>query len=738
MKYILPLSVFLLVLTFNTQPGRAQIPEGWQWQNPLPHGMAIHDVVMFDEDYALAACENGYMMRSGDGGRTWSIKKITGGSIMDLSSPNDSEVWAISENGEILHSADKGATWTKQHIPPINNSSYASIHMYDEMRGMAISPRSDVFRTSNGGINWELIQDPYLGSDYGQWVTAQTDSKWYILGVTSEPRLYVSTDFGDSWTVDREYNTKGLNRLVFIDSDNIFQCRNGELLRSADGGVHWNEMDIYGFGFVTAVIAGEQYGDNLYCLSDGSVIINASKDNGATWNVSLLENAFEYASPNAMSFANVNVGLVVGNGGRILRTDDGGQSWNIVHGIGFIGHVIDVAFTDPDHGIALTSSTTAMLTSNGGQRWIETTPFADYNLQKISMYSQSSGFAYGAGDDDKYYIFHTSDIGKTWEQRGFISDGPTPERYIVPQAIQSDSESRVWVGFSYGNLYRSTDGGVSFDSLHLSASLRNQYYTSLGIFSFPDDKIILASSNGISQSDDGGDNWTFKSLQGSVWISDVIFTDPMHGFAITSRNFSATTNGGTTWESGIESNHDLIHFFDNDTGVVYLTQRNNNPYIGELRWTFDGGNSWSKHSTRERSGFDKWFWHSPEQGWAYGWGGMIRGTVDNGIVGFEAPTGIATNIILHQNYPNPVSLSAHGGTTLAFTVPNGAPRNVTITLYDALGRTIAAIADRDFPSGTNLVSIERSTLSSVTKNQPLFYVLRSTDYQQSGKMIVVE
>ena len=70
------ITILLLCSGFTAQ---AQLPEGWEWQNPLPHGLTINDVVMIDEWWAIAGCENGYIMRSGDGGRRVNIGELVEG-----------------------------------------------------------------------------------------------------------------------------------------------------------------------------------------------------------------------------------------------------------------------------------------------------------------------------------------------------------------------------------------------------------------------------------------------------------------------------------------------------------------------------------------------------------------------------------------------------------------------------------------------------------------------------------
>ena len=44
---------------------------GWEWQNPLPTGMQLNDVHVFDAQTALAIGASGIILKTSDGGITW-------------------------------------------------------------------------------------------------------------------------------------------------------------------------------------------------------------------------------------------------------------------------------------------------------------------------------------------------------------------------------------------------------------------------------------------------------------------------------------------------------------------------------------------------------------------------------------------------------------------------------------------------------------------------------------------
>lgn len=95
--------------------------------------------------------------------------------------------------------------------------------------------------------------------------------------------------------------------------------------------------------------------------------------------------------------------------------------------------------------------------------------------------------------------------------------------------------------------------------------------------------------------------------------------------------------------------------------------------------------------------------------------------------GIENATVSASDEILGQNYPNPVTSS----TTITFATQGGA---TSIQLFDATGRLVRTLVQQDYPRGKHQVTMDRGAL--VPGNY--FYRLTSGNAQASKKMLVVD
>ncbi len=86
------------------------------------------------------------------------------------------------------------------------------------------------------------------------------------------------------------------------------------------------------------------------------------------------------------------------------------------------------------------------------------------------------------------------------------------------------------------------------------------------------------------------------------------------------------------------------------------------------------------------------------------------------------------NFSLSQNYPNPFNPS----TTINFTIP--VLGNVTIKVYDVLGKEVTTLVDEELNSGTYQKQWNASGLSSGI----YFYQLRTNEFVKTNKMMVLK
>jgi photosystem II stability/assembly factor-like uncharacterized protein len=188
-----------------------------------------------------------------------------------------------------------------------------------------------------GGGHYTLSGPPWTFRAYG-----------YVIG---------STDGGDSWSLTDYISGRYVQDVTFVDTSN---------------------------GWLTA-----QYVDNS--TYETIPKIYASSDGGASWSIQAIPLAT--GSLNAIAFVDTRTGWAVGEGGAILNTANGGQTWN-QQTSGVTGELEDVQFVNTTTGWAVGS---ILHTTDGGQNWTpQSADPACTDLRGLHFLDAGHGWAVGA------------------------------------------------------------------------------------------------------------------------------------------------------------------------------------------------------------------------------------------------------------------------------------------------------------------------------------------------------
>ncbi len=162
----------------------------------------------------------------------------------------------------------------------------------------------------------------------------------------------------------------------------------------------------------------------------------------------------------AVQFLSSEQGWVVG-AGRILATDDGGQTWQVQYrgSAGLLG----VDFVDGDHGFAV-GGNQLLATDDGGKKWSELEEPC-LAIRSVHFTSPSIGYAVAGGSLvdslNGSELLVTADGGRLWRH-----DTEAPASV---QSLCFTTQHDGWIG-TPGKVWRTVDGGlhwsVSFSEPH--------------------------------------------------------------------------------------------------------------------------------------------------------------------------------------------------------------------------------------------------------------------------------
>lgn len=264
---------------------------------------------------------------------------------------------AGGELGHIVWSADEGKTWNDAAVEPRRYAQITQIVFVDDKLGKAVAHEGQILRTDDGGKTWkELAFDQDKGEPLMS-IARLPSGQWLAVGAFG--RALRSDDDGKSWQrIDLPgVEDKHMNRIVAAADGSrwlIFGER-GLVLNSTDGGQNWSVVPPF-------------YNGSLY---------GATQVAGGGWVAYGMRGNAYRAAPDAQSWTKAQIPapismlgharpadsslLLVGQGGIVLRSTDGGTSFKIVRAGG------RAALTD----IGLLSDGTWLVTSDGGLRTID-------------------------------------------------------------------------------------------------------------------------------------------------------------------------------------------------------------------------------------------------------------------------------------------------------------------------------------------------------------------------------
>jgi len=228
-------------------------------------------------------------------------------------------------------------------------------------------------------------------------------------------------------------------------------------------------------------------GARLFAGGERGLILY-SDDQGKTWVQASVPVRVTLTS---IHFADATHGWAVGNGGAILRTDDGGVRWSKQ----FDGNAIAKALEENAQGVS--DERRKRLISEGADK-----PFLD-----IYVTDADNAIAVGAYG----LIFATTDGGRHWRP-AFNRLHAAEERHFY--ALRKIGPSLYLAG-EQGMLYRSTDEGISFFPVDVPGKA-----TIFSLVGTQDDIVLIGLRGAAYRSRDGGASWSKLELQTRNSLTD--------------------------------------------------------------------------------------------------------------------------------------------------------------------------------------------------------------------------
>ncbi|MEA3462085.1 MAG: T9SS type A sorting domain-containing protein [Bacteroidota bacterium] len=462
------------------------------------------------------------------------------------------------------------AQWTHTGGP---EGGYISAFTEDDLYFYATTP-GPIYRMQKDGSTWNPL--PAMGGNVESACSLAMIDTTLIAG-TPGGGVYRSTDHGVTW--DRWISGLDQAETVFsfaVNGNDLFAGTNRGVYLSTDQGANWSPANtgqdnllvlsilIKDTNIFTGTMGGGMYHSSNYGTSWTQVSSDMIPDTSWVWSLALMDNTL---------FA----GTWWGEG--IYRSTDNGTIWTVANN-GLDENPERDVNTLQVLGQDLYAGTHGgvFLTEDGGDNW--TSP--DPGLGSIVNCFHINGTDIYAGAFDGVHL--STNSGDNWTT---INSGLTGTLINVVLRV----DTTLFAGTQYNDLFRLDDNGANWIKTNLQAPNISSLVVS-------GTDLFVGTSNGVSRSTDGGDNWSLANsgIEGE-WISSLAVipsgTDSEYLFAGTDVNgVLLSIDKGTSW---MLANSGLT-----DSSITCLAVIGTNLFAGTRSGMFlsqNYGTSWTPINT---------------------------------------------------------------------------------------------------------------------------------------------
>ncbi len=592
---------------------------------------------------------------------TWESKGPinVGGRITDLvlDPSNVFTIYAGTANGGIFKTTDVGNSWTpifddygamsigNLAIDPQNPQTlYVGTGEANGGFDSAASPGDGIYKTTDGGNNWEnmgLENTEHIGRVV---IDPENTDRIYVAaagtlyGKSNDRGVYRSVNGGEDWEqvlfisdstaiIDLAINPENPN-IIFAASwerlrypwGRIYGGPTSGIYRSTDGGDNWTKLTTNGLP-----VSDENTGRiGLYIApSDPNQIYATYTTNPVTNEFSALYKSFNggdtwFNLDADIGFVNSSFGWYFGNirvapddpnevyvmGVDIVRSTDGGISFDEeTQNMHVDFHALEIHPSNPDFRV-IGNDGGIYVSLNGGNSWQHRANLPITQFYACELDEQNPERLYGGAQDNgtnRTLTGQNDDYERIFGGDGF---------YVIVDPTDNDF---IYLEFQRGNIFRSTNGGLSFDWAQdgIGFDDRKNWNTPI-VMDKNNTSILYTGTNYLYRSTDRAVFWNQISPDltdgqhpsgasgfGTITTIDVSESDPNVIYVGTDDgNVQMTSNGGNTWNNisaGLPDRYvTRVSIDPNDAMTCYVTMSGYRyvDYQPHVLKTTNGGQSW--------------------------------------------------------------------------------------------------------------------------------------------------
>ncbi len=544
--------------------------QGWNPGIGRVTGFAVDPV---DTDHIVIGAQTGGVWKTTDGGANWTpltdyFSNMTVYSIaMD---PADSDTYFFgSSSGRVYKSTDAGGTWNQIGSAGSSFVNKILIHPSDSDIMFASSQNAGIYRSTNGGDTWTDVI-PAASRGYDIEFKPGDPSVVYAAG----NRFYRSTNGGVSFsTISSSFAFQP--KMIGVSPDNANRVYVVEANNNIFGGFFMS--DDSGASFIERNHAGQNYFGYSTSASDSSG--QAPRDMDITVNPTDADEVY-IAGILAWRSFDAGVNFECTSGWALFEST--GNNVGYCHA--------DIDIMEYIDGKVYVGSDGGLFVANDPQATMSTTFYEDLSFglgirqfYKIGISQSDPVIITGGSQDNGTSVYTTAGEWRDW----LGADG-------MESFVDKDNNNFLYGTTQGGQLYRSTNGGVTYFNLNEPSPGGGNW-----VSPFEQDpnvtNTVYVGYNRVNKSVNSGGTWSAISQTFPTNL-DVVRVSPSNSDIIWASWDAAlykTTDGGatTTWPSvsGTAGNINDIAIHPNDPNKVAIATSFSS---ARVYVTLDGGATW--------------------------------------------------------------------------------------------------------------------------------------------------
>jgi photosystem II stability/assembly factor-like uncharacterized protein len=716
----------ILFLVFMTIVVNAEMSLSQQWVSIGPPGGRVKalSVSPSSPNTIFAATEENVLFVSRDGGRTSDVIRDSNGFLYFGStklffSPQSADTIYTSH----YRTTDGGETW---HPMSLYGSDYA-INSLDSKRLFATSYGERQLRVSNdAGETWTSLYTFENSLD----AIAISSSDTSILYAATDDAVFSSSNSGVTW---KSVNLviPNVKKIVVNpkNSQEVFALA-GSVYKTIDGGQTWNQIfSPIALSPINDLVLNSMDTEIIYIVTGDHLKpcighVHKSTNGGASWRtvdtgLPTDYNRFIYQiSINQKNPEELFVGTY---GFGVFKTTDGGTDWNWTKTTK--PFILSISFdeTKEGHVYVGTVDEGIVKSTDGGGHWtlldFDSSSTISSGFRQIVFHRQDQNIAYIAAG--VYGLLKSIDGGISWCETT-LKGGNDPWSLVWSIAINPETPETIFAGKSgywSRDLYRSTDGGGTWDNL-LIANNVGSIEKILIEKRFPKIVYVCAGDQGFFKSTDNGNTW--QKLNNGLKVTDPPLVAQVMSLTIGESSdelylaqwiggVNKSTNGGNSWyaiDTILKPLGNAIDIISSTSSPEYLlVAQQERGQLHTPSYSSGGVSVGSKDGTKWKNIFRgsaqvlKFDPLNNEKLFVGTKAGIFL-TADSISLSIKARyEQRPSTIFLSQNYPNPFNMS----TVIRFYLTDN--ERVSLKIYNMLGQEISAlISDQTKSSGWHSVA----------------------------------